>query len=580
MDKAHFQAVDLNGEVKDNIGHVNFSDFQKKFYGSFNPDKYLKGLFKFYPDSDLEVSVREIEKNTPFYEIKPDGKTVYYVFYKDILAMSGRNTDGELRIQDSLPEKFQTEQYMKHGFFLGTYLLGKNEYERMENETILCATPLNTVKSSPLKMRTKTIGEAVKNGYSIYSINDDNARKNYAFRPELLKVWIEDHFPQPFVYSLCYQTELSSEFPRNRILFGAPGTGKSYTIKKDSIKLLGSENSPDYERVTFHSDYSYANFVGTYKPVPTIDENGNDSITYKYVPGPFVRVLVKALRNAIAVKEGREKTKPYLLIIEEINRAHIAAVFGDVFQLLDRDDHGVSEYDIQVSEDMRDYLADALKCDPSSCERIRIPDNMFIWASMNSADQGVFPMDTAFKRRWSFKYIGVDDEELDSDGNEYQNDTFTIAGEEIEWNVLRRAINAKLSSDKIKLHEDKLMGPFFLKIRDKEGESIFTDSTKNEEFIQLFCDKVLMYLFEDAAKTKRKDLFEGLKEIDRINRYSYVCEQFRDIGIGIFGGDFIKSYYEVEEGIINNKKAGIQQLAPAVQTQDEQDQPQTDSDTD
>ena len=151
-----------------------------------------------------------------------------------------------------------------------------------------------------------------------------------------------------------------SSRPCNRILFGAPGTGKSFTINNDAKELIGEENEDDYERVTFHPDYSYANFVGTYKPVPTIDSDGKDAITYEYVPGPFMRVYVKALKNS-----RTDNIKPFLLIIEEINRANVAAVFGDIFQLLDRGDNYVSEYPIQASEDIKKHLADELKVDPS-----------------------------------------------------------------------------------------------------------------------------------------------------------------------------------------------------------------------
>ena len=140
-----------------------------------------------------------------------------------------------------------------------------------------------------------------------------------------------------------FKTELESRFYRNRILFGAPGTGKSFTLNKERKELLGDGNEMDYERVTFHPDYSYANFVGTYKPVPCKDSDGKDAITYEYVPGPFMRIYVEALKN------GRtDDVKPFLLIIEEINRANVAAVFGDIFQLLDRDDDEVSEYPIQA----------------------------------------------------------------------------------------------------------------------------------------------------------------------------------------------------------------------------------------
>lgn len=199
---------------------------------------------------------------------------------------------------------------------------------------------------------------------------------------------------------LNFETKLDCDLPRNLILFGAPGTGKSHTLNKD-VNNLVKNNDAEYERVTFHPDYSYANFVGTYKPVPTVDDNGNEIITYRYVPGPFIRVLTKALKNA---NNATEKDKPYILVIEEINRSNVAAVFGEVFQLLDRDDNNCSKYDIETSEDLKKHLAKELNCSMTAIEKLKIPNNMFIWATMNSADQGVFPMDTAFKRRWDFTY--------------------------------------------------------------------------------------------------------------------------------------------------------------------------------
>lgn len=321
-----------------------------------------------------------------------------------------------------------------------------------------------------------------------------------------------------------FYTGFTSDFERNRILFGAPGTGKSYTLNKEKNILLGVDNEINYERVTFHPDYSYANFVGTYKPIPYKDESGKDSITYKYVPGPFMRIYVKAILN------GRtENVKPYILIIEEINRANVAAVFGDVFQLLDRDDYGVSEYPIQASEDMKKYLAEALGGDPDDFCQLRIPDNMFIWATMNSADQGVFPMDTAFKRRWDFTYLGIDDSENELIGK------YVVLGnqnrQKVEWNKLRKAINVFLAKQKI--NEDKQLGPYFI------SRSIVVPKETNvidrERFIKTFKNKVIMYLFEDAARQKRSSLFEGCFE--NSIRYSEICREFDEKGIGIFNHD-------------------------------------------
>lgn len=401
----------------------------------------------------------------------------------------------------------------------------------------------------------------------------------------------------------------SCDFPRNRIIFGAPGTGKSYTFNKESV---GHKDYPDedyllknggeYERVTFHPDYSYAQFVGTYKPTTkksdspyisdeskkvleilndsskssqdkydllfdsfkdgdltrlpvllglytdepfktrkkdgtdavgdnsvernhgrairpyvnlNLTEQLDDLISYEYVPGPFMRTLVKALKN-----KKSDNVKPYLLLIEEINRANVAAVFGDVFQLLDRDDSNQSEYPIQASEDMKKYLVKELGGVASDYAQIRIPDNMFIWATMNSADQGVFPMDTAFKRRWDFTYQSINEGEKDIESFNYE-----MGGSQasVNWNELRKAINAELITYNI--NEDKLMGAHFVKkesLRDKET------------FDKTFKSKVIMYLFDDAAKQKRSSLFSGVVSPRSFKLYSDICEAYDEVGIGIF----------------------------------------------
>ena len=326
-----------------------------------------------------------------------------------------------------------------------------------------------------------------------------------------------------WIFSLMQEIKFStgyqSEFPRNRILFGAPGTGKSFTLNHEKDLLLA--DGGEYERVTFHPDYSYANFVGTYKPVPCKDSDGKDAITYSYVPGPFMRTYVKALQNS-----RTDAPKPFLLVIEEINRANVAAVFGDVFQLLDRGDDEVSEYPIQASEDIKKYLAGELGGNPDDYAEIRIPDNMFIWATMNSADQGVFPMDTAFKRRWDFTYLGIDDSEAGIVGKKVilgQGDYRRI----VEWNALRKAINNELLTYKV--NEDKLMGPYFISKKNlPEGEMI-----DPAVFTRIFKNKVIMYLFDDAAKQKRPSLFAGCKDENK-NLYSQICREFDTKGVFIF----------------------------------------------
>ncbi len=328
-----------------------------------------------------------------------------------------------------------------------------------------------------------------------------------------------DEMEKDKIGKLC--TVFEPSFGWNRILFGAPGTGKSYTLNQEKKKLLGIDNETNYERVTFHPDYSYANFVGTYKPVPCKDSEGKDTISYMYVPGPFMRIYVEALKN-----KKTDNVKPYLLIIEEINRANVAAVFGDIFQLLDRNKYGASEYPIQASEDIKNHLSKKLGGEPDDYKQLQIPGNMFIWATMNSADQGVFPMDTAFKRRWDFKYIGIDDGEKELIGK------YVILGHEkcqkVEWNKLRKAINNFLAKQKI--NEDKQLGPYFISrsiVVPEEGDMI-----DNDRFMKTFKSKVIMYLFEDAARQKRSAIFEGCFE--NSTRYSEICKEFDEKGIGIF----------------------------------------------
>ena len=375
------------------------------------------------------------------------------------------------------------------------------------------------------KMISIAMSNSLATAMSIFGINDYRAAV-----VDLLKgTYVKDEGAFDGAIEsidLVFNTSVDIPYERNRIVFGAPGTGKSYKLKTDSEQLKKNFNGK-YERVTFHPDYTYSQFVGTYKPVMAED---GEKIKYEYVPGPFIRVLKDALSGAIS-----KDNKPYLLIIEEINRAKVAAVFGEVFQLLDRDDEGVSEYEIHATEDMKRYFVSEIGGVLSDYDSIRIPNNMYIWATMNSADQGVFPMDTAFKRRWSFEYIGINEsQEKMSDGNiVLGKETHAV---EISWNKLRKTINDLLAME-YKVNEDKLMGPFFL--GKKVTESDENGNIKNPEtFIKMFKSKVIMYLYEDAAKQHKHKLFSGCDSA----KYSSVCETFDNIGIEIFGDTFKEKY--------------------------------------
>ena len=365
---------------------------------------------------------------------------------------------------------------------------------------------------------------SLKTAMSIWTLNDyksavlDLLRGTYAKDGD---IDMASEYIEP-----VYNTDLSVKYERNRIVFGAPGTGKSFRLKNDCEELM-EKTSGTYERVTFHPDYSYSQFVGTYKPVMGED---NNSIRYDFVAGPFMRVYVDA------IKSGRTGSpKAHLLLIEEINRAKVAAVFGDVFQLLDRDSDGVSEYEIQASEDIRRYLAKELGGLPDNYNKIKLPNNMFIWATMNSADQGVFPMDTAFKRRWNFEYLGINESEKDIIGV----GKIVLPGETdaVEWNSVRRAINDRMASE-YRINEDKLMGPFFLakKVIASDENGMIIDT---EKFMDAFKSKVIMYLYEDAVKQRKHDFFNGCDS----SKYSSVCEAFEEKGMAIFGTSVKNAVY-------------------------------------
>lgn len=525
--------------------------------------KSLKDAFQLFP---YTVEIRqEGDLDDVFHVTYPagDGFGDIYICGKGTTPGGRQELKDEQRIQ--VKAKYLNYVYDRQaeggkGVFLGVY--------SRDGQTVFCTwkvTQSNAASpETPISKQIKihSIAKAMGEGF----VQHDKGRGEYAcaFKPEFLYFYLKNsdwlhtgmvdelavHTPPEkdgasvdVPADLVFHTGLSSRYSRNRIIFGAPGTGKSYTMNQQRMDLLGKDNERDYERVTFHPDYSYASFVGTYKPVMAARQTSVQSdkdtpyirsltgqertgdIAYDYVPGPFMRVYVNALKNA---RTGHPK--PYLLMIEEMNRANVAAVFGDVFQLLDRGEDGASEYPIQASEDMKNYLAKELGGNPEDYSRLRIPDNMFIWATMNSADQGVFPMDTAFKRRWDFTYLGIDDSDKDIRGK-----YAVIGGREkqrVEWNELRKAINEFLANEKI--NEDKQLGPYFIArniVVPADGGS----DIDSERFCDVFKHKVLMYLFDDAAKQKRAKLFEGSAK--GRTRYSKICEAFDEQGIGIFHSD-------------------------------------------
>jgi len=504
-------------------------------------DTLIRDLFSQYGWNFSEISRDGSHRNIKL--DSPTGDTYdINLFIGNIRGESRNPNEKKIQLGENDPRQYKDEITI----ILGIYVF--NESDSL-NDVLFVGYPIDEnvnyqTNASIRGVRTNEIlWKAKNNGVCV-----DKAKRLVGFRPEFIFFYLANYkdfheYEDNNYYSneldnLDAQFVCDTDFSRNRIVFGAPGTGKSFVLEEDRKKLLGKNNITDYERVTFHPDYSYANFVGTYKPVP-FNDNGEDKITYKFSPGPFMRVYVKAQKNI-----NTACVKPFLLIIEEINRANVAAVFGDIFQLLDRAEDESSEYSIHVSEDIKRYLADELNGVEDDYEKIRIPSNMFIWATMNSADQGVFPMDTAFKRRWDFTYIGIDDNEA-----ELIDKTVKLGkshDHKVEWNSLRKAINDFLAESSI--NEDKQLGPYFISKKilvPKSGTEIDSD-----EFIEIFKNKVIMYLFEDAAKLKRKELFQGC--IGSNKRFSEICKQFDLYGVQIFHTDIVNKLKIEDIPVVNS----------------------------
>ena len=245
---------------------------------------------------------------------------------------------------------------------------------------------------------------------------------------------------------------------RQIIFFGTPGSGKSYRVN-----VLTEEKR--VHRTTFHPDSDYASFVGCYKPTMKDGE-----ITYSFSPQVFTEAYVDVWKNP--------KEEVYL-VIEEINRGNCAQIFGDLFQLLDRNSDGYSDYPITADSDLRDYLYGVLGEGHEGIKdgKLCLPPNLRIFATMNTSDQSLFPMDSAFKRRWDWEYVPVDYRKPES------NFTITLGEEKYRWLEFLQTINQRIF--KATNSEDKQMGNFFIKEHVSESE---------------FKSKVMFYLWNEVCR--------------------------------------------------------------------------------
>ncbi|HHK5554645.1 TPA: AAA family ATPase [Bacillus tropicus] len=357
---------------------------------------------------------------------------------------------------------------------------------------------------------------------------------------------LTDFLPSPYRSSASIATLAEDIWPANFLIAGAPGTGKSFkvseqvekAIKKDlfaaekgssipydeavfdqimtelatkwgisSQECLEGIKKEQVRRVTFFEDYSYENFIGCYKPIPKAKEDIHEiaiqsttsidmtvsgttkgmQIEYTYEAGPFIETYIDAMNNP---------EKIYFLIIEEINRAKAASVFGDMFQLLDRK-NGISEYYITPESSLNAYLREKISNYDSV---MRLPNNMYIWATMNNADQGVFPLDAAFKRRWGYLYLDVNSSGKDAE--------ITIAkAKNVRWNIFRKYLNEKMLDYST---EDKCIGAWYFKDEEFAQIKKYYEADMHERFTMLnpLADKLLIYLMNDVCRMNPQILFK------------------------------------------------------------------------
>ena len=413
----------------------------------------------------------------------------------DKLMIGDQSVDGRLLIADKDRLCYQVKLESKGAFSMRTIskqLLGEfiDYYKKNPNK-----------KAEDARVELKELSNIDKFEYGYSATLTAMAKMVLDPKNELIRKGISTD-------SFSTENSLLKAAGLQQIYYGAPGTGKSKTIKD----LTFGES---VIRTTFHPDSDYASFVGTYKPITeevvlrdcngkkVIDDDTKEvvkeeRIAYKFIPQAFLEAYVEAWK-----KLGSSK-KQYL-IIEEINRGNCAQIFGDLFQLLDRNEYGFSDYPIVADKDMQKYLEkefagweitnkdeiNQLYGEANMVnlimkgERLVLPSNLYIWATMNTSDQSLFPIDSAFKRRWDWKYVPIR-EGRDKETNAPLNWYINTGDKQYNWWSFISQVNKLIGS--LTNSEDKKLGYFFCKAKDGEIDA------------DLFVSKVIFYLWNDVFK--------------------------------------------------------------------------------
>lgn len=477
--------------------------------------------------------LEEITSAHYYIELKNENLQIekrFHLFHGNVRKEDPERNREEKKIQ--LGTENDPRQYFDDALILGFYV-----YENKNSlaDTIVVAWPIEEGKNYPanpsLRVNMRTDVMPAKNAG--YYVDKTTGKNLVVFRPEFIYHYIENYkdlhygvtdVNHPSDANGAGDTDVDLESQRlsigtNVLLYGVPGSGKSWTIEFEYCN-----KNTNVERLVFHPDYTYSDFIG--QILPNVAEDGQ--VSYKFTAGPFTNILADAYAHP---------QEEYILIIEEINRGNAPAIFGEVFQLLDRkieirdvDDDGypigTSEYGITNANIAAIVYGDAK-------HKVRIPSNLSIIGTMNTSDQNVFTLDTAFQRRWEMRLIENNFEHVDR-----RLADATILDTDITWEVFCTQINKIIVGNNARMTsaEDKRLGAYFVHLRDlaynpnmgnlsdgeydalrtKEQAKTITDTEKGRlaeiraamKQNRKFPEKVIKYLWDDAFKFNREIVFE------------------------------------------------------------------------
>ena len=312
----------------------------------------------------------------------------------------------------------------------------------------------------------------------------------------------------------------------NILLYGVPGSGKSYKVDE----IIG--NKTKSERIVFHPNYTYADFIGQIMPKLEKSNDGNEErLTYKFIPGPFTKIIKLAINDPGHM---------YYLVIEEINRGNAPAIFGDIFQLLDRDDTGNGEYHITNFDIAKEVY------DGDENHDVIMPSNLTVLATMNTSDQNVFTLDTAFQRRWDMEYIRNNVANAKHAGKKIEESSIT-------WGAFATVVNEEIMEYNIELSssEDKQLGAYFV-MEEELGENRFPE-------------KALKYLWDDAFKLDRDKVFdESIKSIgELISTYEDEAKKHHDPIKGVMKAEVYRRMFDMQVDLESNDIDGESEVFDA-----------------